>query len=32
MLWRKLKLDGSYFISELLIVTLGVLIALALDS
>lgn len=32
MLWRRFKLDGSYFVSELLIVTLGVLVALALDS
>ncbi|MGD2123911.1 MAG: hypothetical protein PVJ76_19325 [Gemmatimonadota bacterium] len=32
MLRRNLKLDGSYFVGELLIVTLGVLIALALDS
>jgi hypothetical protein len=32
MLRRKFKLDGSYFVGELLIVTLGVLVALALDS
>ncbi|UCC72643.1 MAG: hypothetical protein JSV86_20165 [Gemmatimonadota bacterium] len=32
MLWRKFKREWSYFIGELLIVTLGVLIALALDS
>lgn len=32
MLWRKLKLDWPYFVGELLIVTLGVLIALAIDS
>jgi len=32
MLWRKLRLDWPYLVGELLIVTLGVLIALALDS
>ena len=32
MLLPKLKLDWKYFVGELLIVTLGVLIALALDS
>ena len=32
MLLRRLKLDWKYFVGELLIVTLGVLIALALDS
>jgi hypothetical protein len=32
MLRRKFKLDGSYFVGELLVVTLGILIALALDS
>ena len=32
MLWRKFKLDWAYFVGELLIVTLGVLMALALDS
>jgi hypothetical protein len=31
-LWRKLRLDWKYFVGELLIVTLGVFIALALDS
>ena len=32
MLWRKLKLDWSYAIGELTIVTVGVLIALAVDQ
>jgi hypothetical protein len=32
VLWRKLKLDWAYLVGELLIVTVGVLIALALDS
>jgi hypothetical protein len=32
VLWRKLRLDWKYFVGELLIVTLGVLVALALDS
>lgn len=32
MLWRKLKLDWSYAVGELLIVTVGVLIALAIDQ
>jgi hypothetical protein len=32
VLWRKLKLESSYLVGELLVVTLGVLIALALDS
>ena len=32
MLWRKFKLDWPYLVGEILIVTLGVLIALALDS
>jgi hypothetical protein len=32
VLWRKFKLEWPYFVGELLIVTLGVLIALALDS
>jgi len=32
VLWRRLKLDWTYTIGELLIVTLGVLIALAIDQ
>ena len=32
MLWRKLKLDWNYAIGELAIVTVGVLIALAVDQ
>ena len=32
MLWRKFKLDWSYFIGELAIVTIGVLIALGIDG
>jgi hypothetical protein len=32
MLWRKLKLDWNYAIGELTIVTVGVLIALAVDQ
>jgi hypothetical protein len=32
VLWRKFKLESSYLVGELLVVTLGVLIALALDS
>ena len=32
MLWRKIKLDWSYAIGELAIVTLGVLVALAIDQ
>ena len=32
MLWRKFKLDWSYAIGELFIVTIGVLIALAIDQ
>ena len=32
MLWRKLKLDWNYAIGELMIVTVGVLIALAVDQ
>ena len=32
MLWRGLKLDWKYGLSELLIVTVGVLIALAIDQ
>ena len=32
MIWRKFKLDWSYAIGELIIVTVGVLIALAIDQ
>ncbi len=32
MFWRKFKLDWSYAIGELFIVTLGVLVALAIDQ
>jgi hypothetical protein len=32
MLWRKFKLDWTYAIGELAIVTVGVLIALAVDQ
>lgn len=32
MLWRKFKLDWAYMVGELLIVIVGVLIALAVDS
>lgn len=32
MLWRKFKLESTYLVGELLVVTLGVLIALAVDS
>lgn len=32
MIWRKLKLDWSYAVGELLIVVVGVLIALAIDQ
>jgi hypothetical protein len=32
MFWRKLKLDWSYAIGELIIVTVGVLIALGVNQ
>ena len=32
MLWRKFKLDWQYALGELVIVTLGVLVALAINQ